>query len=159
DRVSFVAASAIVLVGVAVTVAGWIWSRSLAPRPARVAFDIETELTPAPNQLSLSPDGTHLTAVVTNPNGLSLWVRRLDEVGGLALVTTNRGAYDAFWSPDSRSLAFFANGKLNRMELSGGPSSPLCDAPDGRGGAWNRSGVILFAPSKNGPLFSIPAAG
>jgi serine/threonine protein kinase/Tol biopolymer transport system component len=156
--VRFAAASAALLAGVA-AVAGWIWLDRRAPTPAKVAFDVLTEITPAPNQLSVSPDGSRLTAVITTPSGLSLWMRRLDDVRGQAIVTRTGGSYYAFWSADSRSLAFFADGKLNRIDVSGGPSQPLCDASPGRGGAWNRDGVILFAPSANGPLFRVPAAG
>jgi Tol biopolymer transport system component len=159
DRgVRFAAAAAALLIGVA-GVAGWIWLSRRTPKPAKVAFDLTTEMSAAPNQVSVSPDGSRLTAVITTPSGISLWMRRLDEVRGQSVVTGTGGTYFAFWSADSRSLAFFANGKLNRIEVSGGPSQTLCDAPDGRGGAWNRDGVILFAPSADGPLFQVPAAG
>jgi Tol biopolymer transport system component len=52
------------------------------------------------------------------------------------------------WSPDSRSIAFFAGGKLKKVQASGGPPQNICDTPDMRGGTWNASDVILFASSK-----------
>jgi Tol biopolymer transport system component len=57
------------------------------------------------------------------------------------------GATYPFWSPDSRNIGFFAEGKLRRISASGGPSQSLCDAADGRGGTWSRDDVIVFAPS------------
>ncbi|MGH9317676.1 MAG: TolB family protein, partial [Thermoanaerobaculia bacterium] len=69
------------------------------------------------------------------------------------------GATYPFWSPDSRFLGFFADGKLKKVEVSGGPVLALCDAPDGRGGSWNRDGVILFEPHFREPLFRVPATG
>jgi Tol biopolymer transport system component len=157
DLAWIVAASAALLVAIA-AVTGWTWWGRRAPTPATVAFDLETEMTPAPNQLTVSPDGTRLTAVIRTPSGLSIWLRRLDDIVGQALVTTT-GGYSAFWSADSQSLGFFANGKLNKIDVSGGPSQVLCEAPLGRGGTWNRDGVIVFAPSAEGPLFRVPAAG
>jgi hypothetical protein len=68
-----------------------------------------------------------------------------------------------FWSPDSQSLGFFADGKLRKINLSGGPSQTVCDAPDGRGGTWNQDGVIVFAAgavAQAGPvLYRVPASG
>jgi hypothetical protein len=53
-----------------------------------------------------------------------------------------------FWSPDSRSIAFFAGGKIKKVQASGGPPQNICDTPDMRGGTWNAEDVILFASSK-----------
>ena len=64
-----------------------------------------------------------------------------------------------FWSPDSRNIAFFANGKLMRVTLEGGVPQALCDAPNPRGGSWERGDVILFAPGSQGPIFRVPASG
>ena len=64
-----------------------------------------------------------------------------------------------FWSPDSRSLGFGSQGKLKRIELEGGRPQTLCDAQRLEGGTWNRAGVILFAPTRNGGLFQVPATG
>src|SRR6185503_2068809 len=68
-------------------------------------------------------------------------------------------ALPIFWSPDSRFIAFFANGKLHRVPAAGGPVQEICDAPSGRGGAWSPRGEILFAPGSTGGLFRVPAAG
>ena len=57
-----------------------------------------------------------------------------------------------FWLPDSRYIGFFADNKLKKVAVTGGAAQTLCDAPAGRGGAWNAAGVILFAPTNNGRL-------
>jgi Tol biopolymer transport system component len=64
-----------------------------------------------------------------------------------------------FWSPDSRSLGFFADGKLKKIEVAGGPAITLCDAPDARGGTWSRDGVIVFAPTNTSGLHRVSASG
>ena len=123
-----------------------------------MAFDIQTDTSVQRNQFALSPDGTRLVSVMATPSGPALWLRRLDEVDGHVLVVgagTTAG-FLPFWSADSRFLAFFADGKLNKIDASA--SQALCDAQPGGGGTWNRDDVILFAASE-GPLFSVAAGG
>jgi Tol biopolymer transport system component len=86
-----------------------------------------------------------------------LWVRPLDSLSAQHLSDAET-LTSPFWSPDSRFIAFFADGKLKKIEASGGPAQVICDAPTGRSGAWNRDGVILFASSLL-PLFRVPAEG
>jgi len=74
-------------------------------------------------------------------------------------VPASDGATFPFWSPDSRSVAFFADGKLKRAAVAGGPPVVICDAPIGRGGSWNRDGVIVFSPNPGSALQRVPAAG
>jgi Tol biopolymer transport system component len=140
-------------------VAGWLWWGRRPDIRARVAFDIVTDASASPNQLALSPDGTRLAAVITTPTSTALWLRQLDQVDGRILVAHAMGGLYPFWSADSRVLAFFADGKLNKIDVSSGSSQAVCDAPVGRGGTWNRDGVILFAPSTEGPLFRVAAGG
>ena len=85
-----------------------------------------------------------------------LWVRPLDSLAAQPLAGTDGGTYP-FWSPDSSSLGFFADGKLKRIDIRGGAPQVLANAGAGRGGAWNRDGIILFAPSIIGPLWKVPA--
>jgi serine/threonine protein kinase/Tol biopolymer transport system component len=109
--------------------------------------------------VAVSPDGRHLAFVATTADGKRLlWVRSLDALSARALPGTE-DAINPFWSPDSRSLGFFADGKLKKIEAAGGPTLTLGDAPNGRGGTWNRDGVILFTPNTTAPLYRISASG
>jgi dipeptidyl aminopeptidase/acylaminoacyl peptidase len=87
-----------------------------------------------------------------------LWVRSLDSLAARPLQGTQEASYP-FWSPDSRFIGFFADGKVKKVEASGGPVQPLCDAADGRGGTWNKEGVIVFAGSLGTPLFRVADPG
>lgn len=69
------------------------------------------------------------------------------------------GARSPFWSPDSRWIGFFAGGRLKKIEAEGGSAQTLANAPVDRGGAWSRSGVIVFAPEHDEPLQQIPESG
>jgi Tol biopolymer transport system component len=109
--------------------------------------------------MALSPDGARLAFVAPAPDGRSLlWVRPLNGMAAQPLAGTE-GAGFPFWSPDSRFLGFFAGGKLKKIDASGGPSQTLCDALQGRGGTWNREGIIVFSPSPRDPLSQVSAAG
>jgi hypothetical protein len=61
-----------------------------------------------------------------------------------------------FWSPDSRSIGFFADGKLKKIGLAGGAARILAEAPNPRGGTWNRDDIIVFAPATAGVLAKCP---
>jgi Tol biopolymer transport system component len=149
---------AVMFMAVAIALATAMWlARAAVLAPTKIAFDIETGAGPNALHIAVSPDGTQLETIVSTPQGTVISLRRLDDVTARTLPDT-AGAQFPFWSPDSRSLAFFASGKLYKIDAAGGPAQPLCDAPAGRGGTWNRDGVIVFAPS-DGPLFSVSAAG
>jgi Tol biopolymer transport system component len=75
-----------------------------------------------------------------------------------ALADTEDATFP-FWSPDSRSLGFFAESKLKTIELSGGSVQAVCDAPLGRGGAWGAGGVIVFSPQPSAPILRVSASG
>jgi len=109
--------------------------------------------------LEVSPDGNRIAIVATRADGKSqLWVRSLDTLTAQSLAGTD-GAFQPFWSPDGRFLGFFADGKLKKIEVSGGPAITLCDAPDPRSGTWNRDGVIVFGPTPASALQRVSAAG
>jgi serine/threonine protein kinase len=109
---------------------------------------------------AISPDGRHVVAAARNDKGVNqLWLRTLGDEDGRWLADTENGGHP-FWSPDSHTVAFFANGKLRRLDITG-PSAPLtiCDAPNPRGGAWMSDNQIVFAPSQYSGLVRVAAAG
>ncbi|HTR82085.1 MAG TPA: protein kinase [Bacteroidota bacterium] len=109
--------------------------------------------------LEISPDGSMIAFVAVDSLGKDhLWVRPLDAPTPLLLSGTENASYP-FWSYDSRMIAYFADGKLKKIDAKGGPSFTVCDATDGRGGTWNKDGVIIFAPSSSGPLYQVSSAG
>jgi eukaryotic-like serine/threonine-protein kinase len=108
---------------------------------------------------AISPDGRRLAFNARDASGkVSIWVRPLDDPTPQALQGTDDGIFP-FWSPDSRTIGFFAEGKLKRIDASGGPVQTLADAPNGRGGTWNRDGAILFAPDVDVPLYRVASGG
>ncbi len=107
---------------------------------------------------ALSPDGTHLAFIAQTDGRNSLWLRSLDRLDATPVRGTD-DAYFPFWSPDGTAVAFFMQGKLWRTDLNGGSPTPICDAPEARGGSWGSGNVIVFTPSFGGPIFQVPAAG
>jgi len=108
--------------------------------------------------LAVSPDGHRVAFVARNASGNNMiWTRSLDTLAAQALPGTE-GARSPFWSPDSRSLGFFAQGKLRKVDVSGGPPVALCDAAPGISGAWG-DGVIVFSGAGGTPLQQVSAAG
>jgi WD40 repeat protein/predicted Ser/Thr protein kinase len=109
--------------------------------------------------VTISPDGRRLALMATSGGRRRIWIRPLESLTAEPLAGTEGASYP-FWSPDSRFIGFFANGKLKKIEASGGPAQTLCDAPDGRGAAWNRDGVILFARHRIGEaLYRVSSSG
>jgi serine/threonine protein kinase len=114
----------------------------------------------AANDLALSPDGRFLALVAYSDqaNKYVIWTHELGSRNATALSGTEDASHP-FWSPDSRSIGFFANGKLKRVDITGGSAQILCEAPNGRGGAWNPEGVILFTPDFFTGLSQVSSAG
>jgi Tol biopolymer transport system component len=131
-------------------------------RPTPAAREVRLEITTPPTtdqvSLALSPDGEKLVFAAESEGQPRLWLRSLEAGSAHPLPGTDRGAYP-FWSPDSRSIGFFAEGKLKRLDIAGGPAQTLADALIGRGGTWSRNGVILFAPSTFSRIFRVSDRG
>ncbi len=136
--------------------------RHLREAPPLVAPETRVDLvTPVggdPLSFALSPDGRQIVFVAAGDGVARLWLRSLGATTAQPLAGTD-GAASPFWSPDSRSVGFFANGQLQRLDLGGGAPRRLAAAPGARGGTWNADGVILFAPSAGGPLARVAATG
>jgi eukaryotic-like serine/threonine-protein kinase len=155
-------------VAAALAMGAWYGSRSpassrapviqfaLAPPPGtRFAISFETTF------LALSPDGSQVTLVARPVDGLSrIWLRPLSAVEARPLAGTE-GASSAFWSPDGRSLAFFAGNQLKRIDLSGGSPVTICEVPEHIGlfGTWGQGGQILFASVEGTAIFMVSTNG
>jgi eukaryotic-like serine/threonine-protein kinase len=108
----------------------------------------------------VSPDGARLAFPAMDASGKeAIWVRPLNSLSAQKLEGTEGGSFP-FWAPDSRHLAFFQGGKLEKIDVTGGPAVALCEVPNGRGGAWGNEDVIVFAPDSIAKqLMRVPAAG
>ncbi len=144
---------------VALGAGAWAF-RSRIPPPHEVRVEINTPPVSQPEDLAslaLSPDGQTLVFVAGVEGQPRLWVRPLDSVASRPLPGTDGAAWP-FWSPDSRSIAFYADGRLKRVDLDGGLVRTLTRALWG-GGSWNREGVVLFAATPASPISRTSASG
>ena len=121
-------------------------SASLAPMrlSAELGADAALATTRGANAI-LSPDGAVLAFVAERNRTSQLYVRRLEQVSATSMAGTD-GAAGPFFSPDGRWIAFFADGKLKKILISGGAAITVCDAAEPRGGAWAEDGTIVFMP-------------
>jgi eukaryotic-like serine/threonine-protein kinase len=165
ERVAWAAAAVLLIVA---SVAGWVAvdrGRRLADRRKIVAA-----ISPPPEGrfesyganiggLTLSPDGKWLTFVSSISGGRNMLHLRPLSSGAARPLAGTENARFPFWSPDSRQIGFFAGGQLKKIDRSGGAAITVTSAPDGRGGTWNRDGVILFAPETRRPIHRVSAGG
>jgi Tol biopolymer transport system component len=153
-----------IVAGLAVVGAGtWV----LWPRPAAEERALDFDINPPPgaefvlggrSSLAISPDG-HAIAFVAASRGIEkLWVRSLDTAGARELPGTD-GADQPFWSPDSRSVGFFSEGRLKRIDVAGGPPVTVADTSVARGASWTSDGTIIFTPTATSGLQRVSAAG
>ena len=132
--------------------------RQLAPERVVTRLDVVVPSGLDGISLALSPDGRQLAFVAATEAGLRLWLRKLDETAARPLPGTDGASYP-FWAPDSRAVAFFADGKLKRTDLAGGAPQIIADAGTGRGGTWSRDGTILFASANEIGLMRVASTG
>jgi serine/threonine protein kinase len=151
-------ALAVVIVAVAAAaVAATVFMLTPSPSP-EVRLDINTPPTSVPDSLAISPDGRSIVFAASAPdNRLRLWLRLLDS-GAARQLPGTEGGHNPFWSPDSRSIGFFADNKLKRVDLAGGAVRTLTHVYRGTDGAWSPDGVILFS-SLGDPIARVPAEG
>jgi eukaryotic-like serine/threonine-protein kinase len=130
--------------------------RTMIEPPEKFSFDMMGDYAGVP---VLSPQGDKIVFLAHGPNSpRALWVRALDNFTAQRLEGTE-GAFDPFWSPDGRSIGFFTQGKLNRVDATGGPPITLTDALNARGGSWGAGDVIIFAPNIQSGIMQVGANG
>jgi Tol biopolymer transport system component len=107
---------------------------------AQLPFTVES--------MAMAPDHRTVAAIgkLESERAKTVWLYEAGSRRARSLPDTE-GAVFPFWSPDGKSLGFFAEGKLKKLDIAGGPVQIICDAPTGRGGTWNKDGVIIFTPS------------
>jgi Tol biopolymer transport system component/predicted Ser/Thr protein kinase len=143
---------------------GWILAGPRQNRDAPAAAKLRFTVPPPPassfqGMLALSPAGETLAFVATGADGRDrIWTRPLDSLETRPLEGTE-GAEFPFWSPDARSLAFFADGKLKRVDAAGGAPRTLCDAAAARGGSWGPHGKIAFSANVGGSIDLVSDTG
>jgi serine/threonine protein kinase len=136
-----------------------IWALGSVPPAPEVRVEINTPPSTDPWSLAISPDGQKVVFVASSEGRSLLWLRPLDTVSSRPLAGTDR-AWLPFWSPDSRSVGFFADSQLRRINIDDGSVQAVTTAGlGGLGGAWNQDGVILFSSGPTSPIFRIPATG
>jgi Tol biopolymer transport system component len=162
-RIGWIGAAALALL---VGALAWMAGRSLARPPAAAARVSRVAILPPRNSAlalgeppAVSSDGRQIAFVAIDASGTYLlYVRPLGSSNASPLPGTE-GARMPFWSPDGRSIGFFAQGKLKTIELAGGRVQTLAEASTPRGGTWSSQGSILFVPSPRIQPHLISASG
>jgi Tol biopolymer transport system component/tRNA A-37 threonylcarbamoyl transferase component Bud32 len=149
------AAGALALAAVAV-IAFLYWP--MKSRAERLEFSIP--LQEESSHLAISADGRML-AFVSPDEASGAHMLSIQRIGstGVAVLPGTEGASYPFWSPDHDFVAFFADGKLKKVAVSGGVPQALASATSGRGGSWSPRGVIVYSPQADGYLWKVNADG
>jgi Tol biopolymer transport system component len=155
ERLAWIAA--ITIVGAIAAALAVRASRPLPDLPP-LRLDVTTPPTTDPVSYAISPDGERLVFAATSSGAQRLLLRSLTTGEVRVLAGTEDGRMP-FWSPDNRSLGFFARGKLKRIDLDSGSVLDLTNSINTYGGTWNRDGVIVFSGNASGPLVRISVTG
>jgi Tol biopolymer transport system component len=144
---------------VAVAALTWFVARRPAPT-TRMQFALAVPNEMSISHMALSRDGSMLVFVSPEENSAlpMLYVQRVGS-SSVTLLPGTQGASYPFLSPDGTYVGFFANGKLQKMAISGGTPQVLATALAGRGGSWGSKGVIIYAEDAQSPLERINADG
>jgi len=148
---------------VAALVAGVaVWLLKPAPPRAvvRLAVVLPAEValrSGARHSVAFSPTGKHIV-FAGRAGAAQLYLRAIDRAESQPIAGAE-GADMPFFSPDGQWIAFFADGKLKKVPITGGPPTVLCDAPAPWGASWGPDDRILFNPTFGAGLHRVPAAG
>ena len=160
---------AVAVAGLSAVAALRAWTVAVSQRPSAAKEPMRFLLAPPPgssfywdrerDSIALSPEGSQLAYVgATAQAERRVYLRKIVELEARPLPTTE-GAESVFWSPDGRSIGFFAQGALKRLDLPDGPAISLCPVNSSLGlsGSWGKTGSILFGAG--GKLLVVPATG
>jgi eukaryotic-like serine/threonine-protein kinase len=129
--------------------------RASLPLPERLTLNNER----GGGHIALSPNGEKLAFVAVDSSGKSnLWLQSLNALSAQMLSATETAQFP-FWSPDGKTIGFFADGKLKKIDATGGTPFTICDAVDPRVGTWSQAGVIVFGVGSSGAMYQVAAAG
>jgi Tol biopolymer transport system component/predicted Ser/Thr protein kinase len=141
------------------TALAFLHFRKTPPPEQTLRYTVAAPENSTVHSLAVSPDGRTLVIAAAVNGKRQLWLRAMDALQAQPMAFTEDAIYP-FWSPDSRYIGFFAQGKLKKVAASGGPAQSLCDVPLGRGGSWNREDVVVFSPGNGGiSIQRVAAAG
>ena len=160
-RMATLPVAAALALGVAAAIGMWLF-RPTPPlrRPTQFEVGVPPGVHLQMASPASSPDGRRVAFTVTTVTGArAVWIRSLQSVVAQPLAGTDGATGQVFWSPDGVWLAFFADGKLKKIEATGGPALTICAMAANLGGTWNRDNVIVFAPVNRTVLHKVPAAG
>jgi Tol biopolymer transport system component len=167
-RRAFLATAIVAVVALAAAATAWIWTGAAPAAPIQpIRFQvpmpegIRLPLTVETLTIAVAPDGSQIAFIGLEPGEASqVWVKSLGDAVPRALGGTD-GASSVFWSPDARSIAFFAEGRLKRMDLGATTAVPVCDVPTGVGlvGSWGSRGLALFASVEGQAIYQVSMAG
>ena len=160
ERTAWMVAGGAMLVAAVFTATLYVVSRWREAQPLRVSASITlpegwslalSSSQGEPTSLVVSPDGRRVAIVARQAEGPSTILMREVGSGAAVPLAGTEGATSLFWSPDNRFIGFFAEGKVKKVDLSGGVPTVLCAAmtPFG-GGTWSRDGTIVFSAQEKG---------
>jgi serine/threonine-protein kinase len=161
-KLLWVAAGALALSAAIASGFAWNVMHPVTRPTARFNDDLGMELSVAPAfgvPIAISPDGTRLAFVTRGSDGIARLALRVLDSSKSSVFASTEGAGGPFWSPDSRSIGFFAAGKLNKIPAQGGVPVVICAAPAPRGGTWGEDDTIIFDGRSRGPLLRVSANG
>jgi Tol biopolymer transport system component len=156
DRLAWLVAGLLLLLLLGGAAAWWLRG---GEAPSAMYFNMSLPFPAA--YVALSPDGRTLALVAYSDqaNKNVVWIHHVGSRGA-TVVPGTEGAFYPFWAPNGRSVGFFADGKLKTIDIASGRSAQVvADAPFGRGGSWNKDGVILFTPDAWSGLYRVSSSG
>jgi serine/threonine protein kinase len=154
---------ALALAGVAFPLASLLWRPRSAPETPMLRYSFglpsgQTLVLTDQGALAISPDGVRIAYVNEIEGKRQLWMRKADEFQPHE-VPGGESARGPGFSPDGKWLAFFADGKLKKVPVNGGPAASIADVGDPRGLTWSTDSEIVYSSSPVSPLFLVSVNG